>query len=75
MLDMIDGSGFYVNEIWFTDEAIFIWMVSLTGTTGDFGIPKTHTCLRHDYCIANKLPFGLHFPEKGSLGSFSYMKR
>ena len=54
---------------------IFTWMMSLTDTTGDSGVLKTCTCLRHDHCIAHKLPFELHSPAKGSLGPFSYTKR
>ena len=65
MLDMIDGSGFDVSQIWFIEEASFHLDVVVNGLNGDFEVPET---LKHDH----KLPFGLHSPAERSL---AYTKR
>ncbi|GIY49265.1 hypothetical protein CDAR_612881 [Caerostris darwini] len=60
------GSGFDIDRIWFTDEAIFIWVVSLTYIICDLD----YIFLEHNYCISKTYRFGCNLLQKHHLGFF-----
>lgn len=60
MVEVIDSFGFDVGRIWFADESIVNWMVSLTDTNVDFVVLKIHhTCLTHTHSIVQSIELGL----------------
>lgn len=68
MVEVIDSFGFDVGRIWFADESIVNWMVSLTDTNVDFVVPKIHLCLTRTHSIVQNIQLGLQSAVKASLG-------
>lgn len=48
-----------IQVMWLTDETIF-HLYDFMNKVRNFGFQKTHICVKHDYYIHEKLPFGLH---------------
>ena len=69
--ETIDNNEKFLNDVWFSDEAHFLLMVTLTLKTGCFGKVRTLTESLDALCIQKNAQHGLQFPSMVSSDHFS----